>query len=582
MVDGPRITRLLLHHYKGFRRFSIAFKGSSYLVGPNNAGKSTIAEALRACAQMLRYAAQRKPTGYWRDKGGQIPGYPIDADQFGLVSENLRHEFRPEEVRVELTFSNGSRLTAIWPEPDEEENGDQEGFFYLRLKDGRSPLGPAEVRRTFPRIGVVPLLGPLEQQERVLSDEHIRRNLDTELASRHFRNQLYWFGRGDDEFDLEYRQVVERWLPEIQLEQLELRGTGSLDLYYTEKESRVPKEICWSGDGLQVWLQLLMHLRRTEDCSVVVLDEPDAFLHPDLQRRLVRLLEALDSQTIMASHAPEVLLEANSDDVLWISRDQKAALRAPDESTLVELEGALGSQFNIRAARALKYPSVLFVEGQDMKILRSLAASTGATRVAQERELTIVPIGGFDNWTQVEAFGWLVKRMLGGGIRAYVILDRDYKSNVVCTKLLTRLSKQGIRGHIWARKELESYLLAPSLIARVSGASLEQVENILASISDDLRPEVEARVQVEWHREHASRDENFVTLAESFKRDFATRWDKGESVLMCPAKSVLSKLSEQLRAQGFRGVSARALAKQARVEELDSELRSVLREVEDL
>ena len=51
-----------------------------------------------------------------------------------------------------------------------------------------------------------------------------------------------------------------------------------------------PREIHWSGFGFQVWLQILLQLARGNGDSVLVLDEPDIYLHADLQRRLLRLV----------------------------------------------------------------------------------------------------------------------------------------------------------------------------------------------------------------------------------------------------------------------------------------------------
>ena len=44
------IKKLALRHFKGFERFEITFKHDNWLVGPNNAGKSTIIAALRTTA----------------------------------------------------------------------------------------------------------------------------------------------------------------------------------------------------------------------------------------------------------------------------------------------------------------------------------------------------------------------------------------------------------------------------------------------------------------------------------------------------------------------------------------------------
>jgi predicted ATP-dependent endonuclease of OLD family len=50
------IKKLRLDHFKGFERFEISFGRDNWLVGPNNAGKSTIIAALRTAAQMASVA----------------------------------------------------------------------------------------------------------------------------------------------------------------------------------------------------------------------------------------------------------------------------------------------------------------------------------------------------------------------------------------------------------------------------------------------------------------------------------------------------------------------------------------------
>ena len=115
-----------------------------------------------------------------------------------------------------------------------------------------------------------------------------------------------------DDFDRFIEFVLEN-TPE--LEALEVESplmTLAVNVFYFEAGSKTPKELFWAGDGLQIWLQLLFHLFRQRDVNVVVLDEPDIYLHPDMQRRLVNLIDSLSTQQIiLASHAPEVLAEAS-------------------------------------------------------------------------------------------------------------------------------------------------------------------------------------------------------------------------------------------------------------------------------
>ena len=47
-------------------------------------------------------------------------------------------------------------------------------------------------------------------------------------------------------------------------------GGEGLDLFYSESGSNKPKEIFWAGDGMQIWLQLLLHVYRLRDADVAL------------------------------------------------------------------------------------------------------------------------------------------------------------------------------------------------------------------------------------------------------------------------------------------------------------------------
>ena len=299
-------------------------------------------------------------------------------------------------------------LQRFWP-PDPEE---LDPFFYL-LDGDVSLRTPADVRRCLPSIGIVPVLSPLDHEETALTPRHVRENLDGRLASRHFRNQLLLLegepAGGDYSAFLTWAVP---WLPELRLDRVKTRfasGGAFLDLFFTEASSRIPKEAFWAGDGLQIWLQILLHAFRLQAADVVVLDEPDVFLHPDLQRRLVHLLESIGAQTITATHSPELLAEASPEAVVWIDKSRRRSVLAPDTAVLSELMAAIGTQFNIRLARALRAKQVLFVEGDDMKLLRHLAEAVGARNVAREIDMAVIPLRGYSNWDRIEPFVWLVK-----------------------------------------------------------------------------------------------------------------------------------------------------------------------------
>jgi energy-coupling factor transporter ATP-binding protein EcfA2 len=352
-------------------------------------------------------------------------------------------------------------------------------FFYV-LDSDISLRSPADIRRLLPTIGIVPVLSPVDQEETVLSPKYVRENLDGRLASRHFRNQLLLLhDLGPEENYEAFLAFAEPWIPELRLDQIQTRMADDgvyLDLFFKERGSRIEKEVFWSGDGLQIWLQILLHVFRLRNSDIIILDEPDVFLHPDLQRRLVRLVESLGAQSITATHSPELLAEAPAESVVWVDKGRRRSIRAPDSDVLTQLMTAIGTHFNIRLARALQAKRVLFVEGEDMRILRHLADAVGATRVAKETDIVVIPLRGYSNWDRIEPFVWLVRDLLHGSVDVFVILDRDYRTDDEVRRVTRALNEIDVFAHVWRRKELESYLLESALIARALGISESEAE----------------------------------------------------------------------------------------------------------
>jgi len=56
-----RITSIRFKNYKVFKSFSVSIKDFNVLVGPNNAGKSTVLGALRILGEALRKAKSKNP-----------------------------------------------------------------------------------------------------------------------------------------------------------------------------------------------------------------------------------------------------------------------------------------------------------------------------------------------------------------------------------------------------------------------------------------------------------------------------------------------------------------------------------------
>jgi len=573
------LKTMRLVNFRAFLRFTLHFGDNAYLIGPNNAGKSTLLTSLRLVNELLRLAFSRPPEFNREDGGGWHRAYRVSLAEFPALSESIRHEFRNNEARLELTWKSGAKLVAVWPEGDEVD-----GFFYLRTAIGQQPLTPLQVRSNFSRIGVVPILTPLDHTENLLTATYVRRNIAGRLSSRHYRNQLYLLK--EDGLLEAFFEFAAPWMPEVAIREVETRRAEdglALDVYYIEARSNVLKEIVWAGDGLQVWLQILLHVFRLSEEQTIVLDEPDVYLHSDLQRRLVRLLSSLNKQIVIATHSTEMIAEAARSDVVIIDKSLESGIRAKDDAVLEAISDAVGSQFNLRLAKALRARVALFVEGDDVTLLSRLAAKAGVERVALENGIAVISLNGYSHWPQIEPFSWLIQHLLGNAVRPYVILDRDYRPDSLVAEVIHKLDQHNIPAHIWRRKELESYIINSDVMSRLSGAPRAEIDTWLDVTVDNLETQVFSQMLNERVRFETNAKHHMAEITAEFKEEFDHAWrDREFRLKRSPAKEILSAVNGKLSTEGYKTFSARALASEHRFSELPDELVSVLEGIEEL
>ena len=181
-ADRVRITRVRLVNFKGFSRYSVTLEPMTMLVGPNNAGKSTIIGAFRTLSVALRTARSRRPQLLSRHDRAQL-GYQVPADGIPISLENAQYNYLDEEAVVEFSLSNGRALSLIF-------STDQSCRLVVD-PDGPIIRSVADFEREFPiSVAIVPVLGPVEHDEDLVEEQTVNRNLQTHRASKNFRGSF--------------------------------------------------------------------------------------------------------------------------------------------------------------------------------------------------------------------------------------------------------------------------------------------------------------------------------------------------------------------------------------------------------
>ena len=377
------ITSVQFSGYKALKHLSLRLNSFNVLVGPNNCGKSTAIGAFRVLEIAMRRARARK-ADFHEGPGRRTRGWHISPDTLPITLENVHSDLETARSTVLFRISNRNTLLLDFPEDG--------GCFLFADTPDRHVTTPTQFKKAFPiTIGAVPVLGPLEHEEAILREATVKRNLSTSRAPRHFRN--YW--RQNPEGFEDFAELVARTWPGMEIERPEVVDLMAGKLRMFCREDRMTRELYWAGFGFQVWCQVLTHALRCKDGSILVIDEPEIYLHPDLQRRLVTILRGLGPDILIATHSTEVMGEVDPTDIVILEKHKRKAERL---KSIEDVQGAaerIGSVHNVTLTQLSRTRRVLFVEGgDDFKRLRRFAAKLGLQDVAAGVAITPVESEG--------------------------------------------------------------------------------------------------------------------------------------------------------------------------------------------
>ena len=461
-------------------------------------------------------------------KGLDCRAHPIMLDGLPVSTENVFHNYdESNPATIEFRLSNGNVLNLYFPE---------RGQCYL-LPISESPArSPSEFKRYYDvEIAFVPTLGPVEHNERFYQKEAARAALLTHGASRNFRNIWYHYPSGFDEF----RKAIRQTWPGMDIQAPEvIQGDDKAILCMFCPEERLPREIFWAGFGFQVWCQMLTFILQAKKAALLVIDEPDIYLHSDLQRQLVGLLSNLGPQIIIATHSAEIISEVEPQALLNVNKRFRSARHVKDSKELQEVFQILGSNLNPILTQLAKTRRVVFVEGKDFQILSRFARRLGLDAVANRSSFAVIPVNGF-NPQKVKDFALGMETTVGAKFTKMAIFDRDFRCEGEVARITSELQEFCWHVIVHDRKELENFLLQPVAIEKAiknrieeiqrRGSALEfkdDVKQLLMRLAEAQKNHVQAQLVSSRDKfERLSRSGiHLATLTESAMNEFDVKW----------------------------------------------------------
>ena len=438
-----------------------------------------------------------------------------------------------------------------------------------------------------PEIRVQPQVGPLPRNDAVLVPQTVERGLGASLSPLHFRNQLNLFWR---EYFGAFKEVAEATWPQLQI--LELQGRGQVretPLTLLVREGDFSAEVGLMGHGLQMWLQLIWFVAQAPLDATVVLDEPDVYMHPDLQHRLVEFVEGRYEQVVITTHSVEIIATADPSSLVLVDRAESRSNFATSLPAAQEVIHTLGGVYSLDVARLYSSQRFLLVEGDDVPILHALQRAVLPNARVPLASIPKYETGGWGGWRHAIGSPLPTRNGLGERIRTYAIFDRDFFPQSVIDQRLQEARDHSVRLHVWARKEIENYLLVPEAIARVIAArsrtgaapTVQEAETKLDEVLDALRDETAKALA-----DYLQQEERRLSVTGALRKAeevLDQAWaDRSGKCAVVSGKAALKGLSGWANDTYGAGFTAVTVAKALGEDEIDAEVKRVLRAIDGL
>lgn len=515
MIKVVELTR-----FKQFKneRIQLAPRGLTFLAGANNSGKSSLLQAI-AVWEFARTVLEMERGKKCLLAGYSGQGLGVADDEFSPVAlPSLKHLWTNLKTQGGIG-QHGYSLSIVcrW-----DDNHGQEKVLGLSLalandrlfiKASESNLIESD---KIPRVAYLPSFAGITTQEQIMSPADRRGLIGRGLAGGIIRNLLLDMYRANEETrkslkagrrkikgsDLARLRQEDPWerlrSTLVDVFQTELSVSPFNEAYHrfirvqTIKGSSAtgrfvpfaganPRDMMAEGTGFLQWLSVYS-LALDGSVDVMLLDEPDAHLHPSLQSQLIERLDELMSgerkQALLATHSTEILRWSDHQKILSFAKGKAKYLTKDDDK--IPLFLGLGSDYAPKIDPLRRHKRMLIVENlSDFRLLSIFAERCG---VVIPKNLVPWPwTGGARERKQL--FQQL--KIEVQDLKALSLRDRDDTELEQVDKQSLRdkstKSPDGLNLRVWRRRHIENYVLFPPAIARAAGVPLDSVVDHFAS-----------------------------------------------------------------------------------------------------
>lgn len=456
------------------------------LVGGNNSGKTSILQAIQfgcSITQTLHIIANKK----W-SKG---PKFTRTIDPQELVYSPLK------DVQA---LARGGRLKQSKNGNDydihigyEDDTG-LECLVEIKRGTQRNIIGTmnnSELTKKFaeldkPMCMFVPGIVGIPYNEEYKSEGIVRKAAAKGDANNVIRNVLWLIRQDENAWNL-FLSEFQDIFPNLEIEvRFDKKVDDFIDVKILEKKefekeiTSIPLDAV--GTGVLQAIQILSYINVYHP-RILILDEPDAHLHPNNQRRILKyifeLAEEKDFQIIISTHSRHVVdMAKNMAQLMWIKDGEIIPADEGNVRMLMEI-GALDR------GDLLKNGQVKFVllteDSTDEDMTNAIIKSAGADM----QEVDVWSYGGCSKEDAAIALAHFIKDN-APLVKVIIHRDRDYLSEEEIEKYKARVLSAVDYCFITKNTDIESYYInAEYLHERYGdGLSLEEAEELVRTVTE--------------------------------------------------------------------------------------------------
>ncbi|WP_150297680.1 ATP-dependent nuclease [Salipiger aestuarii] len=479
-----KITSVTIENFKAIEKATIPLSDFTVLVGTNGSGKSSVLQALHWMLQ----------------SGRNMKVKPSEAGKAATLSE-LDATYMPSpEYKNSSHAAEFGNISAA-PKMDvvvdanvpDKEKGSVAMTVPMWIRSARNEGISVHVPSTNAFVGIVrgpreisayiPGLAGIPLAEEKRSMRIVERQAAAGDANTVLRNVLDLLKRVETDHGRNGLEEVERLVSQVMGEMtisVNFDETKDFKIHATFQTKPMKaadpkrfKPLELAGIGFLQVIQIFAYLVYFRP-RLLLVDEPDSHLHPDMQERLVTVLmeaaQEYDSQIVLTTHSPSVVRSlGNEANLVWM-RDGKLVSNKTDEIRRDMGWGLLDKSI------------LLITEDKKVAMLHRILAQWPDL----DRKTVVWPMAGNTSLPNASSLTAL-KDLLGKHMKIVLHRDSDFMVQSERESFSKDYSDAGIPVWITRGSDVEAYWCCPKTLAtllEVDEAKAEKIINKACDIRD--------------------------------------------------------------------------------------------------